>query len=135
MFFDNAKRETCEVGANRTNSPLHALYILHDPLYAEAARVLASGAASATPDHKSETILARAFALALARSPSEGEMQTLQQSYGLARKSFDADPALATAFLAIGETPADPGRDPGTHAALTSVCRSILNTDEALTKE
>ena len=30
MFFDSAKRQTCEVKPNLTNTPLHALTTLND---------------------------------------------------------------------------------------------------------
>ena len=41
IFFDTAKRQTCEVRKILTNTPLHALATLNDITYVEAARVLA----------------------------------------------------------------------------------------------
>ena len=43
MFFDEAKRQTCEVRRARTNTPLHALITLNDVAYVEAARAMPSG--------------------------------------------------------------------------------------------
>lgn len=136
MFFDNAKREVCEVGALRTNSPLHALSTLNDRLYSEAARALASRATQAgAPDQDAATSLNEAFRLVLLRPPSDDEQKILRENYQMARESFEADPDSAKAFLAIGETPPDAAMDAITQASLATVCLSILNTDEALTKE
>ena len=138
MFFDNAKREVCEVGTLRTNSPLHALATLNDRLYSEAARALASRAVkSAGQEFEKDpsTALDVAFRITLAREPSEDENRILREDFEIARKMFEDDPESAKAFLAIGETPPDPAMDAVTQAALASVCLSILNTDEALTKE
>ncbi|MEZ6135782.1 MAG: PSD1 and planctomycete cytochrome C domain-containing protein [Pirellulaceae bacterium] len=41
VFFDAAKRQTCEVQPNLTNTPLHALTTLNDVTFVEAARVMA----------------------------------------------------------------------------------------------
>jgi len=131
MLFDSAKREVCEVATGRTNSPLHALAILNDPLYSEASRALASRASSGTPP----ATLAKAFELILARLPEQDEQATLENIYAHALASFTANPDSAQAFLAIGETPPDPKLPAIEQAALATVCLSILNTDEALTKE
>ena len=41
MFFDVAKRQTCEVRTMRTNTPMHALLTLNGTTYVEAARAMA----------------------------------------------------------------------------------------------
>lgn len=134
MFFDNAKRDVCTVNPTRTNTPLHALATLNDTTYLEAARLLASRAAKdAGADPAAR--LSRAFEIALSRSPRADEQEVLLDSFRQARVLFAADPPSAKAFLANGDSPADPALDPLDHAALASVCLSILNTDEALTKE
>ncbi|MDA0767679.1 MAG: PSD1 and planctomycete cytochrome C domain-containing protein [Verrucomicrobia bacterium] len=134
MFFDSAKRERCEVGSNRTNSPLHALATLNDPLYAEAARALAARAVTeSSPDPA--TALSRAFNILLARTPGQAERAILLANFEDAKALFAASPADAEAFLSIGETPRHPDLDTISHAALAVVCLSLLNTDEALTKE
>ena len=115
-------------------TPLHALATLNDTTYVEAARLLAARAvreSSADP----AAALARAFELVLTRPPDDAEKTILLDSHRTARESFAADPASAKAFLANGDAPADPALDPVDHAALASVCLSLLNTDEALTKE
>jgi len=131
MFFDNAKREVCTVNPSRTNTPLHALSTLNDVTFVEAARALAS---RAVKEQQAEP-LARAFEIALSRLPTAEEQAILTESYREAFGAFAADPESAKAFLANGDLPADPSLEPVAHAALASVCLSILNTDEALTKE
>ena len=132
MFFDTAKREMCEVGTALTNSPLHALAILNDPHYTEAARALVNRAAKESSTDP-EAILARAFKILLSRSPHPEELGILLKNYEQALPLITEEEAKA--LLAIGETPAHPDLPPITQAALTSVCLSLLNTDESLTKE
>ena len=132
MFFDTAKREMCEVGTSLTNSPLHALAILNDPHYTEAARSLVNRAAKESSTEP-EVILARAFKILLSRSPHPEELRILVKNYEQALPLITEEEAKA--LLAIGETPAHPELPPITQAALTSVCLSLLNTGESLTKE
>lgn len=134
MFFDNARRDVCSVSPSRTNTPLHALAALNDTTYVEAARLLASRAAKdsgADPNVR----LDRAFQIVLSRLPSGEERSILNDCLQQARQSFSADPAAAQAFLKNGDSPVDPSLDPIEHAAFASVCLSILNLDEALSKE
>jgi hypothetical protein len=134
MFFDNAKREVCTVNPSRTNTPLHALATLNDTTFVEAARVLASRAVK-DAGKEPAAALTRAFSIVLSRPPTAGETTVLLASHHQARTNFAADPAAAKALLANGDSPADAALDPVEHAALACVCLSILNTDEALTKE
>ena len=134
MFFDSAKREICTVNPARTNTPLHALATLNDPTFVEAARQLAARSVRDAGKDPAAA-LTRAFAIVLARPPDAAELAILVDSHRVAREAFAADPAAATDFLSNGDSPADPALDPVDHAALASVCLSLLNTDEALTKE
>ncbi len=131
MIFDNAKREACEVGSYRTNSPLHALAILNDPFYLEAARSLASRAV----EKDAADPVAAAFELIMIRPPSTMEITILKNMYEGLRASFANDPKAAQYLIAVGEAPRNADLDEITEAALSSLCLSLLNTDEALTKE
>lgn len=134
MFFDNAKRETCTVNPSRTNTPLQALSMLNDITYVETARSLASRAVKES-GRGPEAALARAFMIVTSRLPQAEEQAVLLEMHREARETFSADPQAAKAFLANGDLPPDASLDPVEHAALASVCLSILNTDEAMTKE
>jgi hypothetical protein len=134
MFFDNARRDICSVSPARTNTPLHALAMLNDTTYVEAARLLASRAAKEAGADPSAR-LGRAFQIVLSRQPTKDESAILHDSLEQARQSFTADPAAAQAFLKNGDSPLDPALEPVEQAALASVCLSILNLDETLTKE
>ncbi|WP_367874187.1 PSD1 and planctomycete cytochrome C domain-containing protein [Luteolibacter sp. Populi] len=129
MFFDNAKREVCTVNPSRTNTPLHALSMLNDTTYVEAARLLAVRALR----EDREKVLERAFRIVTGREATEEEAVILLESYRAALAGFDGESAKA--FLAEGDAVVDVEAEPVEMAALASVCLSILNTDEAMTKE
>jgi len=131
MFFDTASRETCEVTSHRTNSPLHALITLNDPLYSEAARALALRARATQPQEP----IATAFESVLSRRPRHDEHEALRKLFEQAKANFSEKIDQANALLAIGESPSGPQSDTVEIAALTTVCLAILNTDEALTRE
>jgi mono/diheme cytochrome c family protein len=133
MFFDSAARQTCTVKQTRTNTPLHALATLNDITYVEAARALAQRAMLAETDDGKRVELA--FRLVLARRPTAEEAKVLLAGLGRLRQQYAADPAAAKKLLAVGESKRDETLAPVEHAALTGLCLTILNTDEALTKE
>lgn len=131
MIFDNAKREGCEVGTYRTNSPLHALATLNDPLYLEAARGIAYRAHKINPNSTLKT----AFKLITARDPNEEELVIIQRMHEASRNHYKHNPAEATALITAGELAIADGIKPLEQASLTSTILSLLNTDEVLTKE
>jgi hypothetical protein len=131
MIFDNAKRESCEVGTYSTNSPLHALATLNDPLYLEAARGIAYRAYKIGP----ASILKTAFKLITARDPTKEELIILKRMHEASRIHYKQNPAEATSLLSIGELAITDQIKPFEQASLTSTILSLLNTDEALTKE
>jgi hypothetical protein len=134
IFFDSARRRTCVVKTTRTNTPLQALTTLNDVTYVEAARALAQRVlrtAGPSPERRVEL----AFRLVLARGPTPEEKQVLLASVERQRREFAKDPAAAKSLLQVGESRRDATLDPVEHAAYTALCNSILNIDEALTKE
>ena len=80
-----------------------------------------------------KAILKRAFEILLSRPAHPEELAILHTNYEQATKLITEQEAKD--FLAIGETPSHPDLPPITQAALTSVCLSLFNTDESLTKE
>jgi hypothetical protein len=130
MFFDNAKRELCSVNPSLTNTPMHALATLNDTTYVEAARLLATRALK-----ESSNALPYAFEVVHSRPPSADESEILEESYQSAREIFATDTESLNRFLSIGESPPASDIDHLELGALSSVCLSLLNTDEALSKE
>lgn len=134
MFFDTASRQVCTVKQPRTNTPLHALATLNDTTYVEAARALAERVLRTSGTSPEERI-EQAFRLVLARKPASAETKILRASLDRLRLEFTDNPDAARRLLGIGESPRDNHLDAGEHAAYTGVCSTILNLDEALTRE
>jgi hypothetical protein len=132
MFFDSASRQVCTVKQPRTNTPLHALVTLNDVMFVEAARAIAERVLTkASPSQRVDL----AFRLILARGPSAEEERIMQASVGRLHSEFLRKPMAALRLLAIGESRRDEALDPAEHAAYTVLCSTILNLDEALTRE
>lgn len=134
MFFDNASRQVCTVKPFRTNTPLHSLLTLNDPTFVEAARVLAQRVlltAPADPVSRIDAVLRQV----LSRRASPAERHVLLTGLERVTGQFQADAEAARRLLAIGESPRDMTLNHVEHAAWTALCLSVLNLDEALTKE
>ena len=133
MFFDSSKRQICEVKIARTNTPMHALSILNDVTYVEAARHFAEKAIKAS-EQSGERFQYIGHHL-LARPPSQKEIKIWNRSLERARKSFQKAAKDAEALLAMGDSTRDTSLPPIEHAAYTSLCLMLLNLDETLNKE
>jgi len=132
LFFDVGKRQTCTVRVPITNTPLHALTVLNDPTYLEAARALAE-VAMKQKSTAGERI-AFAFRRLAGRSANDAEMEVLSARHQLLRQQFATDPEGAQRFVSVGEWPRDATLDVIEHAALTGVCSLMMNLDEVLCK-
>jgi len=131
--FDAPEREFCVVRRSRTNTPLQAFVMLHDPQFVEAARHLAARmirTGGDTPDAR----LAYGFEVCTGRQPREAELALLQQTYQDRLAQYGSDPEAAEKLLSIGETPRDNSLNLAEHAAMTSAARLLLNLSEFLTK-
>ena len=134
MFFDESKRQTCEVRRALTNTPLHALVTLNDIAYVEAARamaqrVLKEGGAD------DEARVSHAFRLATSREPKLSERVILLQRLNQLRATYAKDHKAAQALLAVGEFKRDEKLNATDHAAYSVLCNLILNLDEVITRE
>jgi len=132
-MFDVSQRQSCRVRVAVTNSPLHALTMLNDPTFVEAARALAERTMKAEPDRGTQR--ARAFERVVGRAPDAREEAILGAMFERQLAEFSADRAGAERFLSIGESPRDASIDAAEHAALAATCLAILNLDEAVTRE
>ena len=133
-MFDASQRQSCRMRVPVTNSPLHALTMLNDPTFVEAARALASRVLADGGGAPAQARLA-AFARVLGRAPDAREAALLASMFERQRAQFAAEPGAAEAFLATGESPRDSAFDPLEHAAMAATCLAILNLDEAVTRE
>lgn len=134
MFFDNAARQVCTVKVVRTNTPLHALLTFNDVTYVEAARALAERVLLADADGDAPR-LEQVYLRVLARPPLAAERSILLAGLERSRGEFQRDPAAAAALLAVGESPRREEIPAVEHAAWTALCLTVLNLDEALTRE
>ena len=132
-MFDMANRQTCNVRASRTCTPLHALTTMNDPTWVEAARVLAEKAMQTAP--ALDPRLTFAFRRVLGRPPTDSDMTTLRHMHARQLVVYQADAEAAKQFVSVGESKRDESLDLAEHAALSSVCLGIFNLDEALTRE
>jgi hypothetical protein len=132
--LDAPDRETCTVRRARTNTPLQALLLLNDPTYLEASRKLAERLLTeGGPSFASR--LDYGFRLALARSPAAPEDKILEAIHRRALEQFRKDGKAAERLLAVGHSPRNAALDTAELAAWTTVASTVLNLDEALTKE
>ena len=132
--FDAPDREKCIATRSRTNTPLQALVLLNDPTYVEASRALAETMlrdGGGAPQER----LRSGYARTLGRAPSELETRLLGQLAQEQEAKFRNAPQQARDLLQVGELRADPSLDPADLAAWTVVASSILNLDEAISKE
>ncbi len=133
-MFDSAGRQVCTVRQARTNTPLHALTLLNDTIFVEAARAFAERImreGGKAPEQR----LAYAFRLATARWPSAAEEKLLVAGYERSLRQYQSDPAAALKLVSTGESKFDARRDVAELAAYTAVTNMILNLDEVITKE
>jgi hypothetical protein len=132
--FDAPDREKCTGRRALTNTPLQALVLLNDPAYVEAARALAERTLrEGGGDDRSR--IAYAFRLVTARIPSGKEAGVLRQLLQAQRRSYTQDPQAAAKLLKVGELERDRSLNPSELAAWTTVASTILNLDEAVTKQ
>jgi hypothetical protein len=133
-LFDSMPRQVCTVRASRTNTPLHALTLLNDVTYVEAARALGQRMmkeGGGTPKER----ITLAFRLAAARTPTDRELEILARRYDALLERYSKDKEAALKLLKAGESKRDESLDPVQHAACAAIASVILNLDEVITKE
>jgi len=128
-LFDAANRQTCVVRPACTNTPLHALVLLNDPVYVDSARGLAA-AVLRTPGSDGERAAAM-FARATGRTPSDRELAVLTGAVERERLRYERDPAAARALAAAGAEHLATGGACEV-AAWTALGQLVLNLDEVL---
>ncbi|MCB0631351.1 MAG: PSD1 domain-containing protein [Lewinella sp.] len=125
LSFDGTSREFCVSRRIRTNTPLQAMITLNDPVYTEAAQVLADSMAAAAPEVEAQ--ISYGYHRALLKAPDDYRLNELKTFYDEALLHYQQHPEQSTALLQ--EETASPQL-----AALTNVAGIILNLDELINK-
>ncbi len=133
LAFDAPCREECTPDRPRSNTPLQALVLLNDPIYVEAARVLAESALRV--EGSSDKRLHLLFQKVLGREPTLPERELLSGLYERQLAHFKTQGDRAKELASIGEWPRAKDLDPAAHAAWTMVARALLNLHETITRE
>ncbi|MBI1249598.1 DUF1553 domain-containing protein [bacterium] len=127
--FDAPNREVCIAQRSRTNTPMQALVLLNDVTFIEAAKVLANDVLQKYGDDR-EAAIREAFLRVVSRPIEQDELALLLPLYRKQETKFANDQRAMEYFLREGETEVTPSPE---LAAMTVVCQTILNLDEAVT--
>ena len=129
LMFDASKRRVCQVRVTRTSTPLQALTLMNDRTFIEAGCQLALADSEGTEESVSSL-----FESVLSREPSPSELENLTDQF---RDSLEyyldhVDDAQALLGYVEDESPAEEASE---RAALAIVAMTILNLDEAITRQ
>jgi len=131
--FDAPNREAYCARRERSNTPLQALQLMNDVQHVEAARALATRglAASVVDDAGRAEWL---FRTVLARKPDAVETKLLLDSLAAHRTRYREDLPAAEQLIAHGDSTSPSHLPPAELAAWTLLANTILNLDEAVTR-
>ena len=104
--FDAPGREFCRVRRSRTNTPLQAFVLLHDPQFVEAARHLAGRMLTEAGPTNRERIV-YGFRLCQSRPPTEPELVVLSEMVDKRLAQYRADLQAAKQLVSVGDTPVE----------------------------
>ncbi|MBI1313718.1 DUF1553 domain-containing protein [bacterium] len=135
FLFDSAQRRVCQIKVSRTNTPLQALTLLNDHTLREASLRLAERACdSAESADDRVTFLVEQI---LTREPAANERSLLSDELNQAARYFGENPEAASRFVMQQPEAAEESQSLRTEeiAAATVVASTLLNLDEAMTRE
>jgi hypothetical protein len=133
LAFDAPAREECVAERARSNTPMQALVLLNDPTYVEAARALAERSLhEAGPEPVNQ--IRWAHLRSLSRQPADEVLEVLTRLYDKHLREYRADPQAALQLLQVGFSPLPESAQRSQLAALTSVCRVLLNLHQTITR-
>jgi hypothetical protein len=124
--FDAPSGEACVARREVSNTPLQALTLLNDAVFVEAAREL--GRRTAAQPGTDEQRAADLFRRCLVRPPRDEERILVVDFFRAQKKRLEAKELDAAAL-------AGPGENAVERAAWALTARSLLNLDEAITKD
>ncbi len=131
ITFDAPTREVCTGLRPRTSTPLQSLVLMNDPVYVEAARVLAQRIlAEGGPDDASR--LTFAWRVTLSRPPTAEERGVLEKVLAQQRETFGQSQEAAAALLKVGDAPNPEKVAASEVASWTAVANVLLNLNETI---
>ncbi|QDT10086.1 PSD1 and planctomycete cytochrome C domain-containing protein [Planctomycetes bacterium K23_9] len=133
LAFDAPTRQECTAKRNITNTPGQALALLNDPMFVEAARVMAIRIMQTDASSDQERIDS-AYRFALQRKPSARETTTLLSLLDQQRELFGRQTDAAVSLISIGQSPTPDDIDACELAAWTVLARTLLNLHEFLNR-
>jgi hypothetical protein len=131
MNFDTPDSTVACTRRSRSNTPLQALNLLNDPVFAEAAQGLAFRVLRETRGATAAERIDYAFRTCLGRRPNERERQRLASYFDQQIGLFSKDPASASLLMPH----APEGHATPEAAAWAGFSRVLLNLDEFITRE
>jgi hypothetical protein len=131
--FDAPNREVCVVRRSNSNTPLQALVLENDPTFVEASRKLAERMLTEVAALPKDRIR-WAYRIVLDRQPSNEELRLMLDLYNHQLDAFQKDRTKAEKLLTVGEAKRNEKLDVAELAAWTTVANTLLNMDEAITK-
>jgi hypothetical protein len=134
--FDAPDRARSCLQRSQTTTPMQALTLLNDPVYVEASAALARRILDEQPSGDFARRIRLGFLLALSRSPTAREVETLKSFFGKELAAFEQQPDAAKRLLAPWESSRDMSAAHAAplaeRAAWLMVASVLLNLDEAL---
>ncbi len=128
--FDTPDFSTTCTRRVRSNTPLQSLTMANDVVFQEFAAGLAKRVANDASIKSLNDQLRQLFRFTLTRTPNPDELDVLSHFYHRELERFQATPKSAEEYV---QTEAE-GTDRLQLAALTSLARVLLNTDEFMTR-
>lgn len=132
--FDGPSREECTAERPRSNTPLAALTLLNDPTFVEASRAFAERILTEASAPDTASRLNFASQLVLSRALDKAETKLLTQLHDDARNDYLSNESSAADAVSVGLSKRRPDLNTADLAAWTTVARTILNLDEAITR-
>jgi hypothetical protein len=129
--FDAPNREVCTAKRSRTNTPIQALVMLHDPTFIECSRFLADRVLR--EEDALEDRITLAFRLALGREPGSEELSILSGLFSQHLDSLGGDVEKSRRQLGVGQGEHTADLDWPSLAAMSVVCQAIYNSSEFVT--
>jgi mono/diheme cytochrome c family protein len=131
--FDTPDLQTVCTRRIRSNTPLQALTVANDVVFVELAQGIAGRALRDVSAGDDVARVKRVFELCLCRQPTANELRVLHAYHTQLLQRYTSDSAQATPLLAAKLIASDVPAPQA--AALVSVARAIMNTDNFITRE